>query len=276
MFQAPLVVAVRKGTRKRGREASLAKEKRFRYPVVAEMIAALREMFWCSEDGAVKMTYLAIAFASTFALRNCAYAWNAALKGEHCILNCDVRCWLHSGEEIDINDLKVENQVAALWFINRSNKTDNKGIGARYILSRSNPVDSQLLDDMVDFISWRGQPCHEEDIFFSLRRNGRLKRLTYSMLSKMIKALAEPFQLDPAHLQTYGLRIGGATAVDFAGHDNSVLEAVGSWSAGSSSARKYPEFPKANVSTNELVKNKPVVSVEQIQRLKPRSRKQKS
>ena len=92
-FSNPQMKALRKGVQIKGREASKAKEKNFRYSINEEMIRWLRASLWPG-DLISKMTYLSISFAYAFPLRPCAYCWDSKTKDRHSIFNEDVSFWL--------------------------------------------------------------------------------------------------------------------------------------------------------------------------------------
>jgi hypothetical protein len=50
--------------------------------------------------------------------------------------------------------------------------------------------------------------------------NNRLKKLSQSDVAKMIKWTASSFNLDPKHFSTHSMRIGSATALLAAGHED--------------------------------------------------------
>jgi site-specific recombinase XerD len=62
---------------------------------------------------------------------------------------------------------------------------------------------------------------------FRVFENNRLKKLSQSDVAKMIKWTASSFNLDPKHFSTHSMRIGSATALLAAGHEDKVIKELG-------------------------------------------------
>ena len=123
-------------------------------------------------------------------------------------------------------------RILGFSFIVTTSKTDRSGSGRRLTLKRDGPHQSQLIDDIANFI--RESRIRRGDVLMSRwktvgsSRETNLK-LTKEMMSTTLKKAAAAFGLDARQFSCHSLRTGGATQLAASGANSNMIERVGGW-----------------------------------------------
>ena len=117
---------------------------------------------------------------------------------------------------------RVERCLITAW----STKTRSKG--KVLTLDRTTAAESQLLDDLLDWV--RASATRADEPVLGIRRDGTLSTMTRAMASFAIKRCAVSFGMPPQYFSLHSLRRGGATAAKSAGVPREERKRVGDWS----------------------------------------------
>lgn len=110
-----------------------------------------------------------------------------------------------------------------------SAKNDWKGEGHRMFFSVNDPEANSLGFDLVlVMFSWAQKARPRNDDAFLAYNKGR-DIISYAMVSKVIKAVAQEFGFDPVHYHMHSLRVGGASTLAAAGKPSHYIQKMGRW-----------------------------------------------
>ena len=210
-----------------GRQLSLERERRERLPAAKEMLQWLREDSW---DKGIdeRMTYMGVVLGFHFMLRVSEYAHTGSKSADHRFLVEDVYYYGEKGERLGIRD----KGIVGITIMKRTGKTNRGGKRLhRLQLSRSSPVEEQLMEDFLLF--GRESGTDPSDPFLSRMKLGKRKVLTSSMVNSALKRMAVQFGLDPKKFSSHSLRKGGCTSMRFAGIEAESIRRVVGWMPGS-------------------------------------------
>ncbi len=211
-----------------GRQRSLEREKRERLPAAKEMLQWLREETW-NKGIDERMTYMGVILGFHFMLRVSEYAHTGRKSADHRFLVEDVYYYGERGERLGISD----KGIVGITIMKRTGKTNRGGKRLhRLQLSRSSPVEEQLMDDFLLFGRESGTDL--KDPFLSRMKLGKRKVLTSNMVNSALKSMAAQFGLDPKKFSSHSLRKGGCTSMRFAGFEAESIRRVVGWRPGSS------------------------------------------
>ena len=210
-----------------GRQRSLEREKRERLPAAKEMLQWLREDTW-NKGIDERMTYMGVVLGFHFMLRVSEYAHTGSKSADHRFLVEDVYYYDERGGRLGVSD----KGIMGITIMKRTGKTNRGGKRLhRLQLSRSSPVEEQLMEDFLRF--GRESGTDPKDPFLSRMKLGKRKMLTSSMVNAALKRMALQFGLDPRKFSSHSLRKGGCTSMRVAGVEPETIRRVVGWKPGS-------------------------------------------
>jgi hypothetical protein len=226
-FDSPILARARQGTTKRGREASIANQKKRRLPVTYDMILWIKQHYYSDMDK--RMIYLGISLAFHFAFRASEYIMNQ--RNEHAIRCEDVEFLLTTGERVPpYSVLSHHTTVTAALIVVRTSKKA-QSIGRYLYVTRNTVCESELVDELIRWSIESG--IQNGDPFLSRHKDGKRRVLTSSSVTTAIKAMAEAHGLDSAYFATHSLRIGGITTMNSQGNDREATKRIAGFSSNS-------------------------------------------
>ena len=267
-------LAKKAGKVETARETHLKKEQRRRLPVTMDMIARERRDHWVgSKDLDKNMIYMGMMLAFNFMWRISEYVMDSR-SSEHAIRAEDV-LFLRMGDPWrawEMGKVRNSSQVSSVLFVVRSSKT---GAGRYLYLSRKGAVESQAVDDVVEWAEASG--VERGDPFLSrwqVGKNGQRTRrkLTRRMMSEGLKDLARRSGFVGLELAfaPHSLRIGGATSMIHSGKQPHQVERTGGWSKGSSASGIYQQFTPADLGALSVPETQfAILGVEQVRQMLP-------
>lgn len=206
--------------------------KRKQMAITLDMIQHLRDQVWTTSSALVdrKMEYVAIAFAFNFCLRVSEFT-QVSTSPKHNLMctNIEFRqeksnsSWSPAAiRELQVPKASIDTFYGRLL----TSKADQYGLGRILHITRSTPLESQLLDDLHFWCLI--SVVQDKDPFFTRYAPTR-KLLTRKDVVTTLKNLAQTFGLNPLDISSRSLRIGGATTQRIAGTAREVTKKIGGW-----------------------------------------------
>ena len=239
-FDNELISTARRALKPSSRVLNERKTARVRLPTPYDFILWLRAVYWERGDINHKMCYLGVAVSYNYGLRSSEYTHDDKLKGEHAVMAKDVFFASINGDRLmpwEVTKGLSSNTVnsGTLSIVSSKNITD--GVARTLFLSRVSPVESQLLDDILQWC-WESAVT-EKDIFFSRykadgRGTVRRKQLIPRMVSAALKEAAVTFGLPATMFSTHCNRVACASDLAAYGLSDSELKKFIGWKSDSS------------------------------------------
>ena len=235
LFDSDATIAVaRKALGKRARELNLHHEKIKRMPVTLDMVQWLRVRYW-KATVEKSMVYIAVVLAFNYMWRVSEYVFKEG-SGDHSIGADDVVIILE-GSDTRRHPWTITraeaHKVATILFVIRSSKADRTGKGRYLYLSRKSDVESQLVDDVIEWCVMSGVKQGEPLLSrWKVTGRGRARptqlKLTRKMVSDTRKFIARELGLDTVGfaISPHSLKIGGVASMKAAGIASSQVKKV--------------------------------------------------
>jgi hypothetical protein len=231
-----------------------------RAPFPYELVCWVRERLW---SGTVddRMVYVGMAVAFNFMLRVSEYAWTGPRDRGHALLTDDV-CFTradHSQQfawEMGRHPVS-ESGVIAATFQFRTSKTHQGGHPRVRTLVGDSPGERQLLTDLEAWCRECG--AESGQMLFSRWRHGTHRKLRDSDVRLWVREAAVANHIPAAGFSPHSIRVGGATEMSAAGHDDRVIAEQADWR--SSRSRLYQRASERNTNPMRVGSTGPGVTV---------------
>ncbi len=239
-FDHELISTARRALKPSSRVLNERRAARVRLPTPYEFVLWLRAVYWEMGDIDNKMCYLGVAVSYNYGLRSSEYTHDDKLKGEHAVMAKDVFFVTVAGNRLmpwEVTKELLSSTVCSGTMSIVSSKNIIDGVARTLFLSRVSQVESQLLDDILQWC-WESA-VKESDIFFSrYRADGRgtirRKQLIPRMVGTSLKEAAATFGLPATMFSTHCNRIACASDLAAYGLSDSELKKFIGWKSDSS------------------------------------------
>lgn len=200
-----------------------------------------RQMFWINGDQTQKMHHIGCALAFHFSLRIgeiCStgpYNKPKRFNIDHRFYGCDIifenACDPNSRYSVkEYRDCLIKPDIGVVIFLKNSSKTSGRESpdGKPYFLTRYTAIESELLDDLLEWITVSNHDLTDHPIAsrVSICHPFKLLSLTSESAIKMLQTVGYEFGL--SGFTGKSLRVGGSTTLAAAGYsDTQILNSVG-------------------------------------------------